>query len=92
MLMAIVLVHWPRFWVMEGGIEYPMVLLVSALTVGIAGSGAFSLDSAFGIALPAPSTLIVLLALSTLGVLTALATREPERGTAAGGQTSPAHS
>jgi putative oxidoreductase len=92
MLMAIVLAHWPKFWASEGGLEYPLVLLTSALAVGIAGAGAFSLDSSLGIALPAPSTLIVLLVLSVLGIITAMITREPEHDTAAGGQTSPAHS
>jgi putative oxidoreductase len=92
MLMGIALMHWPKFWATEGGLEYPFVLLISALAVGIAGPGLFSLDSALGIAFPAPSTLIVLLVLSILGVVTALATREPAHDTAAGGQTSPAHS
>jgi putative oxidoreductase len=92
MLMAIVSVHWPKFWATEGGFEYPLVLLVSGLAIGIAGPGRFSLDSALGISLPAPSTLIVVLVLSTLGVVTALATREPVHDTATGGQTSPAHS
>jgi putative oxidoreductase len=62
MLMAIVLVHWGRLWITENGTEYHLVLIASSLAVAIAGPGAFSLDAAFGIALPAPATLLVGLA------------------------------
>lgn len=86
MLMAIVLAHWPRFWASDGGLEYPLTNLVAALALGIAGPGRYSLDSALGIAFPAPSTLIVLLVLAILGVGTALALRAPEHEPAGSGQ------
>ena len=40
MLVASILVHGPRFWVADGGIEYPLVLIAAALAVAIAGPGA----------------------------------------------------
>jgi putative oxidoreductase len=86
MLMAIVLAHWPKFWAMEGGYELALTYLVVALAVGIAGPGRYSLDTALGIAPPAPATLIVLLVLVALGVGTALGSRSPEHATAPGGQ------
>jgi len=86
MLMAIVLAHWPRFWASDGGLEYPLTNLLAALALGIAGPGRFSLDSAFGIALPAPSTLIVLLVLVVLGAVTSLVLRAPEHDAATDGQ------
>jgi putative oxidoreductase len=77
MLMAIILVHWPRLWATEGGLEYPLVLLTVATAVAIAGPGAYSLDAVLGIALPAPSTFLVGLGLVLIGALVALATRTP---------------
>jgi len=93
MLMAIILAHWPRFWGQDGGFEYPLVNLVAALALAISGPGHYGLDSALGIALPAPATLIAGLVLVALGVGTALASRMPEHGAAtSGASASPAHS
>lgn len=83
MLVAIVLVHWPRFWMTENGIEYHLVLLAAALAVAIAGPGAYSLDAALGVALPAPASLLVGLALAVVGVVVVLATRAPAAAPAA---------
>src|SRR3712207_1389402 len=69
MLVASILVHWPRFWDTDSGIEYPLVLIAAALAVAIAGPGAYSLDAALGIALPAPTSLLVGLALVVFGVV-----------------------
>ena len=77
MLMAIILAHWPRFWMSENGIEYHLVLIAAALAVAIGGPGAYSLDAALGVALPAPATFLVGLALVLVGVAVALATRAP---------------
>jgi putative oxidoreductase len=53
MTMAIVLVHWPKgFWGAKGGYEFPLVLLLTSATLGLAGPGAYSLDALLGIALP----------------------------------------
>ena len=75
MLVAGILVHWPRFWVTDNGIEYPLVLIAAALAVAIAGPGAYSLDAALDIALPAPTSLLVGLTLVVFGVVAVLATR-----------------
>ena len=77
MLMAIILVHWGRFWNTENGVEYHLVLITAALAVAIGGPGAYSLDAALGVALPAPASLLVGLALVLVGVAVALATRAP---------------
>ncbi len=76
MLMAVT-VHWPRFWAQDGGIEYPLVLLVAAIALGLTGPGSLALDSALGVQLPEPLTLIVGLILGALGVGLALVTRAP---------------
>jgi putative oxidoreductase len=76
MLMAVT-VHWPRFWAQDGGIEYPLVLLVAGLAVGLTGPGALALDPVFGIQLPAPISFVVGLIAAVLGVGLALATRAP---------------
>jgi putative oxidoreductase len=78
MLMAIVLVHWPRFWVTDNGIEYSLVLITAAFVAAIGGPGSYSLDAALRISLPAPATLLVGLALVLVGAAIALATRAPE--------------
>lgn len=53
MAMAVALVHWAKgFWITSGGYEYPLVLLGTSAVIGIAGPGAYSLDSLFGIILP----------------------------------------
>jgi putative oxidoreductase len=77
MLIAIVLVHWGRLWAIENGIEYDLVLIASALAIALAGPGAYSLDAAFGIALPEPATLLIGLLLVVGGVGVVLATRAP---------------
>jgi putative oxidoreductase len=76
MLMALT-VHWPRFWAQDGGIEYPLMLLLSALGLGLIGPGAYALDATLALQLPAPSSLIVGLIAAVLGVGLALATRAP---------------
>jgi putative oxidoreductase len=76
MLMALT-VHWPRFWANEGGIEYPLVLLVSAIGIGLTGPGIYSLDSVMAITFPAPLTLLVGLLAAVVGVGIALGTRAP---------------
>lgn len=40
------------FFNSKGGFEYPLTLLAASLAVGLAGAGAFSLDSLFNISLP----------------------------------------
>jgi putative oxidoreductase len=76
MLMALT-VHWPKFWAQEGGIEYPLLLLLAGLGLGLIGPGAYALDAAANVQLPAPSTLVIGLIAAVLGVWVALATRAP---------------
>lgn len=73
MLMAIVKVHWSKgFWNTKGGIEFPLLNTVIAAVIGLAGSGAYSLDNLLNISLPMPWTFIVSLAIGVLGILVAL--------------------
>jgi putative oxidoreductase len=78
MLVAIALVHWARgFWSTKGGYEFNLSILAGVATIALTGPGALSLDSAFGIRLPEPLTLVVGTALVLLGVGVALGTRGP---------------
>lgn len=52
MITAIAKVHWPKFWVSEGGFELPLTNLAVVIAVGVAGPGAYSLDALYGTALP----------------------------------------
>ncbi len=52
------------------------MLLTAALALGLAGPGAYSLDAALGIQLPAP-TLAIGLALVLVSAVVALTTRAP---------------
>lgn len=57
MLMAILKVHASKgLWVTRGGFEYPLVLLIVALVLGLVGPGRYALDRLLGIALPLPLT------------------------------------
>lgn len=62
MLMVVVKFHWSKgLWGTKGGFEYPLVLLIVALVVGLVGAGRYSLDALIGFALPLPVTLLFLL-------------------------------
>jgi putative oxidoreductase len=78
MLVAVILVHWPKgFWVGKGGYEYNLLILGAAAAVAIAGPGAYSLDALLGIHLPEPVILIVGTLATIGGVAVALGTRAP---------------
>jgi len=54
MLMAVLKFHWAQgLWSMQGGYEYPLVLMALGLALGLTGPGSLSLDALLGIALPA---------------------------------------
>jgi putative oxidoreductase len=73
MLIAIVKVHWSKgFWNGKGGIEFPLINLAAALALGLLGAGAYSLDSALGLTLPEPVTLVAGLVLVVLGAIVAI--------------------
>ena len=55
MVVAIFSVHVKQgFFVMNGGIEYPMVLALAALSVAITGPGRLSVDALLGLNLAGP--------------------------------------
>ena len=68
MLTAITKAHWPKLWSQNGGFEYPLVLLVVAVAVGISGPGAYSLDALLGTGLP-PSLAAIIAAAAVVGYL-----------------------
>jgi putative oxidoreductase len=47
MVTALLLVHIPRFWNTDNGVEFPLVMWTAAFTLGCTGPGRFSLDNAF---------------------------------------------
>jgi putative oxidoreductase len=78
MLVAIALVHWPKgFWAGKGGYEFNLSLIAGAAAVALAGPGTYSLDSALGIHLPEPISLIACTIATLAGVGLALGTRAP---------------
>jgi putative oxidoreductase len=53
MLMALIKIHLPNgLWVDKGGIEYPFVLVIISLVVGLFGPGAYSIDASIGLNIP----------------------------------------
>src|SRR4051794_9252398 len=79
MLGAIVLAHWPKFWVQKGGFEYPFVNAIIVTMFGLMGPGAWSLDEALDMesVFDNPATYLVA-ALIAAAVVASLATlREP---------------
>jgi putative oxidoreductase len=88
MLVAIATVHWPNgFWTSKRGYEYNLTVIASAIALGLAGPGTYSLDQAFGIHLPEPLTLLVGLVAVVLGVAAMLAFRSPSNAAQAKPQT-----
>jgi putative oxidoreductase len=88
MLTAIARVHWPRFWVQEGGIEYPLVNAVVVNAVALAEGGRYSLDRLLRLRLPVPASLLLGLGL-VAGAVRVLHVANPPRATraeAVGGQ------
>jgi putative oxidoreductase len=74
MTVAVVRVHWPRIWVTEQGIEFPLVMGTVMLGIGLLPAGEVSLDNWLEIDLPALATFWVTLALTEAGALLAIST------------------
>jgi putative oxidoreductase len=50
MIVAALSVHWPQgVFAQNNGIEVPLLYAVAAITLGLTGFGAYSLDAAFGL-------------------------------------------
>ena len=63
MVMAIFKVHWRNgFWNAKRGFEFPLQLLAAAVTLGLTGAGAYSLDALAHIHLPLEVFLILIIA------------------------------
>jgi putative oxidoreductase len=61
MVMAIAKAHWKNgFWNSKRGLEFPLQLLAIGVGIGIAGPGAYSLDSLFGLYLPEVALFVIL--------------------------------
>ncbi len=79
MVVAIVTVHLSRgFWTGKGGYEFNLSLIAAAVALALTGPGTYSLDSAFGIRLPEPLTLIAGTVALIAGVTVTLGTRSPQ--------------
>lgn len=70
MLMAILKVHWQNgLWVTNNGIEYTLINITIAAVLGLAGPGAYALDTMLNLIYPMPLTFIVALVVVVLGVI-----------------------
>ena len=91
MLMAIASAHWKNgFFNSKRGIEFPLALLSIATAVGIAGPGAISLDTLFGIQLPYPWLFVVLAIIAALLDIVGLAIKRANAAAAAAATHAPA--
>lgn len=53
MVIAVFKSHWKNgFWLNKHGYEYALLLLLTSLSIGLAGPGSYSLDALFGFTLP----------------------------------------
>jgi putative oxidoreductase len=78
MVMAI-RTHWAKgFFAQKGGYEYPLALLAMSVGVGVAGPGAYALDSLIKIGLPqAPLFAMLALAAVVVDIVGMLILRSP---------------
>jgi len=75
MVMAIVTVHWAKpIWASQGGAELPLIYVAAAVTILLAGPGAYSIDRALGLLFPSWVT-PALVVLAAIGVALGLISR-----------------
>jgi len=66
-------VHWPKgFWNGQGGVEFPLTLLVGAAAIALLGAGAVSVDALIGLA-PAATVRVALVVLGIVAGFASLA-------------------
>jgi putative oxidoreductase len=76
MLVAIATIHLAKgFWNARGGVEFPLVILASAVALALTGPGSYSVDRWLHIALPEPTVLLAGAVAVIVGVLLALVSR-----------------
>ena len=79
MVVAIATVHLSKgFWAGKGGFEFNLSLIVGAAALAFTSPGPYSLDSALGLHLPEPLTLIVGTIALIVGVSATLLSRSPQ--------------
>lgn len=70
---AVFHVHWKNgFFAMKGGVEYALVLMLTAGILGLVGPGRYSLDSALGLHLPTAPIFIGGVALAAIVIVAGL--------------------
>jgi putative oxidoreductase len=85
MIVAAVTVHWGNVFAMKNGIELPLLYAVAALVFAFAGYGAYSLDTALGLANTwSTSVTWVVLGAGIVGGFANIAIRRPTAPVAAG--------
>jgi putative oxidoreductase len=76
MLVATFVVHWAKGpWGSEGGYELTLTNLAVAVSLAVAGPGAYSLDALLGISVPLSVSEIVAV-ITLLGVIVSVVTRQ----------------
>jgi putative oxidoreductase len=76
MLVATLVVHWAKGpWGHEGGYEQTLTNLAIAVSLAVAGPGAYSLDALLGLTVPLSVSEIVAV-ITLLGVITSVVTRQ----------------
>ena len=76
MIGAIIVVHWPKVWNTQGGLEYPLVMLTCAWALSFTGPGRLSLDRALGLNPSGPLTGLVVLAIGVVWTLAVILLRQ----------------
>lgn len=84
MLMAVIKMHWKAgLWAQKGGYEYPLVLGLVALAVGIVGGGSYSIDALIGFSLPALYYWILVVLAVVVDLIGVATSRQPAAQTQA---------